>query len=63
MQQRLTLENDDKARMFSVVDLMRVHEAVGVPIVFDYHHHKFCTGGLSEEDALKVFSILRQLWE
>jgi len=54
VQQRLTLENDDKARMFSVVDLMRVHEAVGVPIVFDYHHHKFCTGGLSEEDALKL---------
>jgi UV DNA damage endonuclease len=33
---------------------MQVHEAVGVPIVFDYHHHKFCTGGLSEAEALKL---------
>jgi UV DNA damage endonuclease len=40
--------------MFSVLDLMQVHEAVGVPIVFDYHHHKFCTGGLSEAEALKL---------
>lgn len=23
-----------------------------VPIVFDFHHHKFCTGGLSEREAL-----------
>ena len=20
---------------------------IGIPIVFDYHHHKFCTGDLS----------------
>ncbi len=51
---RLTLENDDKASQWSVVDLMRIHEATGVPIVFDYHHHRFCDGGLSEEDALKL---------
>ena len=25
-----------------------------IPIVFDYHHHGFCTGGLSERDALEV---------
>ena len=54
VQQRLTLENDDKARMFSVKDLFIVSEQLGVPIVFDYHHHKFCTGGLSEEEALKL---------
>jgi len=54
VQRRLTLENDDKARMFSVKDLMRVYEVCGTPIVFDYHHHKFCTGGLSEEEALKL---------
>lgn len=53
---RLTLENDDKASQWSVVDLMRIHEATGVPIVFDYHHHRFCTGGLSEEEALKLAS-------
>ena len=52
---RLTVENDDKASMYSVVDLYEgVYCKIGIPIVFDYHHHRFCTGGLSEEDALEV---------
>lgn len=54
VQNRLTVENDDKASMYSVVDLMYIHERIGIPIVFDYHHHKFNTGGLTEEDALKL---------
>lgn len=51
---RLTVENDDKANMFSVNDLMRIHDAVGIPIVFDYLHHQFCTGDLTEEEALEL---------
>ena len=51
---RLTVENDDKATMYSVLDLMYIHQKTGIPIVFDYHHHQFCTGGLTEEDALKL---------
>ena len=51
---RVTLENDDKANMYSVKDLYQVYERLGVPIVFDYHHHKFCTGGMTEEEALKM---------
>ncbi|MBT4344465.1 MAG: UV DNA damage repair endonuclease UvsE, partial [Flavobacteriales bacterium] len=51
---RLTVENDDKASMYSVLDLMYLHENIGIPIVFDYHHHKFCTGDLSEKEALKL---------
>ena len=52
---RLTVENDDKASMYSVVDLYEgVYKVIGIPIVFDYHHHRFNTGGLSEEDALEV---------
>ena len=51
---RLTVENDDKGSMYSVKDLMYIHERIGIPIVFDYHHHKFCTGGLTEEEALKL---------
>ena len=52
---RLTVENDDKASMYSVVDLYEgVYKVIGIPIVFDYHHHRFCNGGLSEEDALEV---------
>ena len=51
---RLTIENDDKESMYSVKDLMYIHNKIGIPIVFDYHHHKFNTGGLSEEEALKL---------
>ena len=52
---RLTLENDDKASMWSVKHLYEhIYSRVGVPIVFDYHHHRFCTGGLSEGEALKL---------
>jgi len=51
---RLTIENDDKASMYSVKDLMYIYDKTGIPIVFDYHHHQFCTGGLSEEEALKL---------
>ena len=54
VQTRLTVENDDKASMYSVKDLMYIHERIGIPIVFDYHHHSFCTGGLSEQEALEL---------
>ena len=54
VQTRLTVENDDKASMYSVKDLMYIHERIGIPIVFDYHHHKFCTGDLSEREALEL---------
>ena len=52
---RLTVENDDKANMYSVKELYEgVYKKCGVPIVFDYYHHKFCTGGLSEQEALNL---------
>ena len=52
---RLTLENDDKASMWSTKDIYdKVHQYTGIPIVFDYHHHRFCTGGQTEEEALKL---------
>jgi UV DNA damage endonuclease len=54
VRKRLTLENDDKGSMYSVKDLMYIHKNTGIPIVFDYHHHQFCTGGLTEEEALKL---------
>ena len=54
VQTRLTVENDDKASMYSVKDLMYIHERIGIPIVFDFHHHKFCKGGLSEKEALAL---------
>jgi UV DNA damage endonuclease len=52
---RLTVENDDKATMYSVKDLYDgVFKVIGIPIVFDYHHHRFCTGDLSEQQALEL---------
>lgn len=51
---RLTVENDDKASMYSVDDLMFIHDKTGIPLVFDYHHHKFCDGGMSEQEALAL---------
>ena len=51
---RLTIENDDKASMYSVKDLMYIHNKIKIPIVFDYHHHSFNTGDMSEENALKL---------
>jgi UV DNA damage endonuclease len=53
---RLVVENDDKASMYSVSDLMYLHKRIGIPITFDYHHHKFCTGGLSEQEAVALAS-------
>ena len=53
--ERLTVENDDKENMYSVKELYKgISEQCGVPIVFDYFHHKFCTGGLSEQEALEL---------
>ena len=54
VKKRLTVENDDKATMYNVKDLMYIHNRINIPIVFDYHHHTFNTGDLSEEEALKL---------
>jgi len=51
---RLTVENDDKASMYTVKDLMYIHEKIGIPIVFDYHHHSIHNEGMSERDALAI---------
>ena len=55
VQKRLTVENDDRESMYSVKDLYYgIYKKINIPIVFDYHHHRFCNGGLSEEEALKL---------
>eukprot|EP00879_Flechtneria_rotunda_P013830 GHRR01014443.1.p1 GENE.GHRR01014443.1~~GHRR01014443.1.p1 ORF type:complete len:1060 (+),score=468.43 GHRR01014443.1:1060-4239(+) len=48
---RLTVENDDRASQYSVADLQLVHQLTGIPIVFDFHHWKFCQGGQTQEEA------------
>ena len=57
---RLVIENDDKASMYSVRELYSgLHSEVGIPITFDYWHHTFNTGDLSEEEA---FFMARETW-
>ena len=54
-QARLVVENDDKAAQYSVSDLYKmIYMRIGTPITFDFHHHRFNDGGLSEEEALKL---------
>ena len=52
---RLTIENDDKPSLFTTYDLYHgVHNPTGVPIVFDYHHHRCNPGDLSHSESLKL---------
>ena len=48
---RLTVENDDKPGLYTVADLVPLHERIGIPIVFDYFHHKLHPGTQTEEEA------------
>jgi len=54
---RLVIENDDSPNEYSVKDLYEgVYKKISIPVTFDYFHHKFNTGGLTEEEALKLAS-------
>jgi UV DNA damage endonuclease len=58
---RLVIENDDKASMYSVRELYKMlHVEIGIPITFDYWHHTFNTGDLSEQEA---FFLARETWD
>ena len=46
----LVLENDHVS--FTVEDCLKVHEQIGIPIVFDNKHYEWNTGSLSYEQAL-----------
>jgi UV DNA damage endonuclease len=51
LQCRLTVENDDKKGLFTVAELLSLHDVIDIPIVFDYFHHKLHPGLLNEEEA------------
>jgi UV DNA damage endonuclease len=52
---RLTVENDDKTSLYSTQELYDgIYKRIGIPIVFDYHHHRLHDGGLTEQEALEV---------
>jgi UV DNA damage endonuclease len=49
---RLVVENDDKPSQYSVKDLHElIYTPIGVPITFDSHHHKYCSGNLTHYEA------------
>lgn len=46
---RLALENDD--RTYTPADLLPVCEVAGIPLVYDVHHHRVNSDGLTLEEA------------
>lgn len=52
---RLTVENDDKSSLYSTKELVEsLTPHTGIPIVHDQHHHLFCDGGISQEEAMRL---------
>jgi UV DNA damage endonuclease len=51
---RLTIENDDTTKQYTVSDLIYLHNLINIPIVFDYFHHTLNTGGLTHNEAFKL---------
>lgn len=49
---RLTLENDDGS--YSVRDLLPTCEKLSIPLVYDVHHHRCNSDGLSVEEATRL---------
>ena len=56
IKKRLTLENDDKASMWSVTDLFKsIARYCTVKLVLDVHHHRFCQKESLQEAAGMAF--------
>ncbi len=52
---RLTIENDDKKGMFSTKMLYEgVYKKIGVPIVYDQHHHEIGPQDVSANEAIHM---------
>jgi len=60
LQKRLTVENDDKPGLYTVKDLMPLHDMIGIPVVLDYFHHRLHPGSLNEEEA---FHLAYTTWD
>ena len=60
-QARLTVENDDKANLYSTKMLVEgVSNVVGIPVVFDSHHHELGPQDLDYHDA---FYAAKDTWD
>ncbi len=58
VQQRLSLENDD--RIYTVTDLADLCEELRIPLVYDVHHHRCKPDGLTTEEAT---TLSRHTWD
>ncbi len=58
VRQRLTLENDDK--LYTVEDLLPVCRDLGIPLVYDVHHHRCHPDSLAVEEASRIAA---ETWE
>jgi UV DNA damage endonuclease len=60
-QKRLTVENDDKGSLYSAKMLAEgVSSRIGIPVVFDSHHHELGPQDLDYHDA---FYLARETWQ
>ena len=48
---RLVIENDET--VYTVQDCLRLHEVIGVPLIFDHQHHNLNPGTLTMGDAAR----------
>ena len=48
---RLTVECDDTPNAYSIDDLLYLNQKIGIPLVFDAHHVKFCRGKMTPEES------------
>lgn len=51
IQKKIILENDD--RVFSMLNVLKLCEDIGVPMVLDFHHHRCLKSGSKIEDYLE----------
>lgn len=58
VRRRLVIEHEE--RHYCLADLMLIHEATGVPIVFDVFHHRLYNSGESVGEAL---ALVAPVWE
>lgn len=58
---RLVLENDDK--IFSIQDLLPVCRRLGVPLVFDWLHHRANPGEWAERPVSEIMTEVAPTWQ
>jgi UV DNA damage endonuclease len=49
---RLILENDD--RSYNAHEVLQIHEETGIPLVFDYLHHKVLNAGTPQDEDVEA---------